>query len=134
MKPASDRRGAEPQASTAGVDRPRQSAPGVHLWVVQRVTAMLLGLFVVVHLVTIVTAVRGGLSAREILDRTQGNEASLLFYVVFALAAGLHGAIGLRNIAAETIGLRGRGADIAWLVVGLLTAGFGIRAAIGLYA
>ncbi|WP_369407867.1 succinate dehydrogenase [Roseomonas rosulenta] len=116
------------------MDRPRQSAPGVHLWVVQRVTAMLLGLFVVVHLVTIVTAVRGGLSAREILDRTQGNEASLLFYVVFALAAGLHGAIGLRNIAAETIGLRGRGADIAWLVVGLLTAGFGIRAAIGLYA
>ncbi len=35
----------------------------MHLWVVQRVTAMLLGLAVVVHLVMIVTAVRGGLSA-----------------------------------------------------------------------
>lgn len=108
--------------------------PGVHLWVVQRVTAMLLGIAVVVHLVTIVTAVRGGLSAREILERTQGNEAWLSFYVVFALAAGLHGAIGLRNIAAETIGLRGRGADIAWVAAGLVTAGFGIRAAVGLYA
>jgi fumarate reductase subunit C len=106
----------------------------MHLWVVQRVTAMLLGVAVVVHLVTIVVAVRGGLSAREILDRTQGNEAWLAFYVVFALAAGLHGAIGLRAIAAETLGIRGRGADLAWVTAGLLTAGFGIRAAIGLYA
>lgn len=105
-----------------------------HLWVVHRLTAMVLGIAVLVHLVTIVAAVRGGLSAREILDRTQGNEAWLAFYVVFALAAGLHGAIGLRNIAAETIGLRGRGADIAWVLLGCLTAGFGIRAAIGLYA
>jgi fumarate reductase subunit C len=114
-----------------GPDRVRAQT---HLWVAQRVTAMVLGIAVVVHLVTIVTAVRGGLSAREILDRTQGNEAWLAFYVVFALAAGLHGAIGLRNIAAETIGLRGRGADVAWLAVGLATAAFGIRAAVGLYA
>jgi fumarate reductase subunit C len=132
---ASDRRRAPPQAGTAGVDRARPAARGqVHLWVVQRVTAMLLGVAVVVHLVTIVVAMRGGLSAREILDRTQGNEAWLAFYVVFALAAGLHGAIGLRAIAAETLGIRGRGADLAWVAAGLLTAGFGIRAAIGLYA
>jgi fumarate reductase subunit C len=102
--------------------------------VAQRVTAMVLGVAVLIHLVTIVTAVRGGLSAREILERTQGSEAWLAFYVVFALAAGLHGAIGLRNIAAETIGLRGRGADIAWILAGFAMAGFGIRAAIGLYA
>lgn len=105
-----------------------------HLWVAQRLTAMILAVAVVVHLVMIVTAVRGGLSAAEILSRTQGNAAWLGFYVVFALAAGLHGAIGLRNIAAETIGLRGRGADLAWVAAGLATAGFGIRAAIGLYA
>lgn len=105
-----------------------------HLWVVQRVTAMLLAVAVVAHLVMIVTAVRGGLSAAEIIARTRGNEAWLIFYVAFALAAGLHGAIGLRNIAAETIGLRGRRADLAWVAAGLVTAGFGIRAAIGLYA
>jgi fumarate reductase subunit C len=131
-------------AGTGGVDRPHQANASVHqhrttraqthLWVAQRVTAMLLGVAVVVHLVMIVTAVRGGLSAAEILSRTRGNEAWLAFYIVFALAAGLHGAIGLRNIAAETIGLRGRGADLAWVAAGLLTAGFGIRAAIGLYA
>lgn len=118
------------------MNRPPQASARAqtHLWVAQRVTAMVLAVAVVVHLVMIVTAVRGGLSAAEIIARTRGNEAWLIFYVVFALAAGLHGAIGLRNIAAETIGLRGRGADLAWVAAGLVTAGFGIRAAIGLYA
>lgn len=104
-----------------------------HLWVVQRITAMILALAVLVHLITIITAMRGGLSAREILARTQGSEVWLIFYVLFALAAGLHGAIGLRNIAGETFGWRGRGLDFCWLGVGLLTAAFGTRAAFGLY-
>ena len=107
---------------------------GTHLWIAQRVTAMILAVAVVVHLVTIVVAVRGGLSAAEIIGRTRGNEAWLAFYAVFALAAGLHGAIGLRGIAAEWLGWRGRGFDLAWLAIGLLTALFGIRAAFGLYA
>lgn len=105
-----------------------------HLWVAQRVTAMILAVAVVVHLVTILLAVRGGLSAAEIIGRTRGNEAWLVFYAVFALAAGLHGAIGLRGIAAEWLGWRGRGFDAAWLALGALTALFGIRAAVGLYA
>jgi len=95
---------------------------------------MLLAFGVVVHLVTIMIAVRGGLSAAEILGRTRGNEAWLTFYAVFALAAGLHGAIGLRAIAAEWLGWRGRGFDLAWVGLGIVTAGFGIRAALGLYA
>ncbi|MFN6252479.1 MAG: succinate dehydrogenase [Acetobacteraceae bacterium] len=105
-----------------------------HLWVVQRITAMILAFAVLVHLITIITAVRGGLTAREILARTQGSEVWLIFYVLFALAAGLHGAIGLRNIAGETLGWRGRGLDFCWLGLGLLTSAFGIRAAFGLYS
>jgi fumarate reductase subunit C len=105
-----------------------------HLWVAQRITAMILALAVLVHLVTIISAVRGGLSAREILARTQGSEIWLGFYVLFSLAAGLHGAIGLRNIAGETLGWRGRGIDFCWLGIGLLMAAFGIRAAWGLYS
>lgn len=107
---------------------------GTHLWVAQRVTAMILAVAVLVHLVTILLAVRGGLSAAEIIGRTRGNLGWLGFYTVFALAAGLHGAIGLRGIAAEWLGWRGRGYDLAWLGIGLLTAAFGIRAALGLYA
>lgn len=107
---------------------------GTHLWLAQRLSAMVLAVAVVVHLVTIMVAVRGGLTAAEIIGRTSGNAAWLAFYAVFALAAGLHGAIGLRGIAAEWAGWRGRGFDIAWLAIGFATAAFGIRAAWGLYA
>ena len=110
------------------------SRAGHHLWVVQRVTAMFLGVAVLVHLVTIMLAVRGGLSAAEILGRTQGATLWFAFYAAFGLTAGLHGAIGLRNIAGEWLGWRGRGFDFAWLGIGVVTAGFGIRAAWGLYA
>ena len=106
----------------------------VHLWAAQRITAAILALGVTVHLATIIIAVRGGLTAAEILGRTRGSFGWLLFYAVFALAAGLHGAIGLRNIAGETLGWRGRGFDAAWLAIGLATALFGIRAAHGLFA
>lgn len=109
-------------------------ARGSGLWMAQRLTAMVLAVAVLVHLVTILVAVRGGLSAAEILGRTRGSEAWLGFYAAFALAAGLHGAIGLRTVAAEWLGWRGRGFDLAWVAAGLLTAGFGIRAAYALYA
>ena len=106
----------------------------MRLWLVQRVTAMWLAVAVLVHLVTILVAVRGGLTAGEIIGRVGGNEAWLAFYASFALAAGLHGAIGLRAIAAEWLGWRGRGFDAAWVGIGLATAAFGTAAAIGLYA
>jgi fumarate reductase subunit C len=116
--------------AVAGAQRRAQT----HLWVAQRITAAVLGVAVAVHLATILWAVRGGLTAAEIIERTRGNEAWLGFYAVFAVAAGLHGAIGLRNIAAEWLGWRGRSADAAWLAIGVATAAFGIIAAAGLYA
>lgn len=106
---------------------------GQHLWAAQRITAAFLAVAVAVHLLTILYAVRGGLSAEEILNRLRGAEAWFAFYALFALSAGIHGAIGLRNVAAEWVGWRGRGFDLAWIAIGLLTAAFGIRAAWGLY-
>lgn len=105
----------------------------VHLWAAQRVTAVFLALAVLVHLATIMLAVRGGLSGAEIVGRLRGAEGWLAFYALFALAAGIHGAIGMRNIAGEWLGWRGRGFDALWLAIGFATAGFGIRAAWGLY-
>lgn len=58
------------------------------LWYAQRISAMVLALCVLVHLVTILYAMRGGLSATEILARTRGNNAFALFYVVFVLKIG----------------------------------------------
>jgi fumarate reductase subunit C len=84
------------------------------LWTLQRATAVVLALCVVVHLATIIYAVRGGLNAHEILARTRGNYAWAMFYSTFVLAAAVHGAIGLRAIALEW--LRMRGALLEWTI------------------
>ena len=55
-------------------------------WYWQRISAMLLALLVLVHLAVMVYAVRGGLSAAEILGRTQGSWAFGAFYALFVLA------------------------------------------------
>lgn len=99
-------------------------------WVMQRATAVILALCVVVHLATIIYAVRGGLTAGEILGRTRGSLAWGAFYTVFVLAAAVHGAIGLRNIAAEWLGWRGDSAEVAVTVVALTLTMLGLRAVV----
>jgi fumarate reductase subunit C len=100
----------------------------VLLWGAQRASAMVLALCVVVHLVTIIYAVRNGLSAAEILGRTRGNGGWLAFYAVFVAAVAIHAPIGLRNMLAETLDWRGRGADIFAMAVALSLVMWGWRA------
>jgi fumarate reductase subunit C len=98
------------------------------LWVAQRVTAVLLAGFVLVHLATMIYAVRAGLTAQAMLERTHSSAAWPAFYALFVLAAALHGAIGLRTVAAEWLGWRGRGANAAVAAIGLALALLGLRA------
>ncbi|HSN21161.1 MAG TPA: hypothetical protein VLS49_10820 [Usitatibacter sp.] len=104
------------------------------LWVAQRATAAFLAVFVLVHLATIVYAVRGGLTAAEILARTHASPAIPLFYGLFVLAASIHGAIGLRTIAGEWLAWRGRSADAAVALVGLGLLALGLRAVVAVTA
>ena len=104
------------------------------LWLAQRVTAAILAVCVAVHLVTIIYAVRGGLSAAEILARTRGSVMWGGFYTVFVVAAAIHGAIGLRTVAAEWLGFRGDAAEWAMTVVGLVLTITGLRAVVAVVA
>jgi len=70
-------------------------------WYWQRISAMVLALCVLVHLVVMVYAVRGGLDGAEILARTRGNLGFGAFYTVFVLACAVHVPTGLANIAVE---------------------------------
>jgi fumarate reductase subunit C len=106
----------------------------VRLWVAQRVTAMVLAVCVCVHLVTIIMAVRGGLTAAEILGRTRGSVAFAVFYGVFVLAAAIHAAIGLRNVASEWLGWRGDSAEVAVTVFAFLLTVLGLRGVWAVYA
>ncbi|MEO1140020.1 MAG: succinate dehydrogenase [Pseudomonadota bacterium] len=80
----------------------------LRLYMFQRITALLMIPFVLIHLGVMIYAIQGGLSAAEILGRTQGSVLWLMFYGGFVLAAGIHAAIGLRVIAHEWLGLNGK--------------------------
>jgi len=100
----------------------------VLLWTAQRASAVVLALCVIVHLVTIIYAVRNGLSAAEILGRTRGSYAWCGFYAVFVAAIAVHAPIGLRSVLAETFNWRGAGLEVAVTVVGVALALWGFRA------
>ena len=121
--------------SGAGQGYAVESAPGraarteVWLWIAQRASAALLALCVLVHLFTIIYAVRHGLSGEAILARTRGNAAGLTFYVVYVLAIAVHAPIGLRTLCQEWLGWRS--ASLNWFIAAIAAAlfVFGLRAA-----
>lgn len=105
----------------------------VLLWGAQRVSAAILALGVIVHLVTIIYAVRSGLSADEVLGRTRGSVSWAAFYALFVAAVAVHAPIGLRNVISETTGWRGRGLDWALLALAVALALWGARAIIAVF-
>jgi fumarate reductase subunit C len=86
-------------------------------WYWQRISAMVLMVFVLIHLGLILYAMRGGLTAAEILGRTQGNLGLGVFYAVFVLACVIHVPLGLQKIAEEWAGMKPLAAQ-------MLTRGF----------
>ena len=103
------------------------------LWVAQRASAAVLGACVLVHLVTMIYAVRGGLSAAEILSRTQGNPAWFAFYSVFVLAIVVHVPIGLRAVLGEWLGWRSPSRDWVLAVVAGFLGTMGMRAVLAVF-
>ena len=98
------------------------------LFALQRFSAMLLAPLVIVHLGLILYAVRGGLTADEILGRTQGSIGWALFYGLFVLAVSVHAPIGLRNVLKEWTPWRGRSLEIAMLALAAALLASGLRA------
>ena len=102
-------------------------------WYWMRITSMVLALCVLVHLATIIYAVRGGLSAAEILGRTRGSVAFAAFYGVFVLACAVHVPVGLEAIVREWFRTGPRAArSIAW-VAAIAILVLGLRAVWSLF-
>ena len=80
-------------------------------YTLQRLSALVMIPLVITHLALVVYAMRGGLTAAEILARTQGSTRWALFYGLFVISVSLHAGLGLRNVLDEWTGL-GRGACI----------------------
>lgn len=98
------------------------------LFVLQRISAMVLAPLVLIHLGLIIVAVQGGLSADEILGRTRGSVAWAAFYALFVLAAAVHAPIGVRTILREMTPWRGRSLDLAAVAFAAILLALGLRA------
>src|SRR5262245_21556996 len=105
----------------------------VLLWTAQRMSAVVLAVCVLIHILTLIYAVRNGLSAAEILGRTRGNAAWAAFYILFVLAIAVHAPIGLRNVLTESFGWRGTSLEVVVLVIGLALAIWGCRAVLAVF-
>ncbi len=100
----------------------------VRLYLWQRATAAVMVPLLAAHLVVTFWATRRGLSAADVLARTRGSVAWAAFYGAFVIAAAIHASIGLRNILAEWLALRGRTLDAAAWLIGLVLLSLGLRA------
>ncbi|MFQ5936512.1 MAG: succinate dehydrogenase [Acidiferrobacterales bacterium] len=104
------------------------------LWFAQRISGAVLALAVIVHIATVVYAVRGGLNAAEIIARVDGNVAWFGFYLLFVAAAAVHAPLGVRTILAEATPLRGSLPGLLAALFGIALAVLGWRAAFSLFA
>ncbi len=98
------------------------------LFALQRLTAMVMAPFVLVHVGVVIYAVRGGLTAGEILSRTEGNWLWIVFYGLFVVSVSLHVPIGLRNILIEWLKLGRPAASVVGLAFGAALLVLGMRA------
>jgi len=103
------------------------------LFIAQRASAVVLAVTAAVHLATIIYAVRGGLTAGEILARTHHNVWFLALYALFVVAVAIHAPIGLRNVVREWTIWRGRSLDAALAVFAVLLLALGLRASVAVF-
>ncbi len=103
------------------------------LWYWQRISAMVLALCVLIHLVTILVAVKGGLSGAEILARTRGSALTLVFYGSFVLACAVHAPIGMMKILSEWTALPQGAVNALCAAFGAILLMVGITAVSGVY-
>jgi fumarate reductase subunit C len=89
---------------------------------------------VLVHIAVMVYAVQDGLSAGEILGRTRGNAGWAAFYAVFVAVVAVHAPIGLRAVATEWLGWRGRSLGIVLHLFALVLLAMGLRAVWAVFA
>jgi fumarate reductase subunit C len=105
-----------------------------HLFLAQRLSALLLAPLVVVHIALIIIAVRNGLTAEEILSRTGGSVVWAVFYGAFVIAAAIHAPIGIRTILNEWTPLNGNISNAIAMTFAFAVLVLGLRAVIAVTA
>ena len=91
------------------------------LYLLQRITAMIMAPLVLLHLGVMIVAIQGGLDSAEILSRTRGSLFWGGTYGLFVLAVSVHAAIGIRVVLFEWLSIKDLKLTlVSWLVFTLL--------------
>ncbi|MGE5168789.1 MAG: hypothetical protein ACM3JC_00315 [Rudaea sp.] len=112
--------GESPTVAPGNVAEARDVRFAAWRFVLQRASAAALAFCVVVHLATIIYAVRHGLSSQAIVARVHASALWPAFYTVFVVAAAIHAPLGFRVVAEEWLRWRGRGIDVVLAVFALV--------------
>tara|TARA_B100000900_G_C20471172_1_gene671457 strand:- start:712 stop:1041 length:330 start_codon:yes stop_codon:yes gene_type:complete len=96
------------------------------LYLMQRLTALIMAPLVIGHIIVMIYAVQGGLSAAEILGRTQGSIFWALFYGLFVVSVSVHATIGIRTVLFEWAHMRGAVLNIICSILCLGLLGLGL--------
>lgn len=97
----------------------------LRLFLLHRLSAVLLLGLGLVHLVTLAVASQGPLDAAAILARTRSSWLWPPLYTLFVLAAATHASLGLRTIGREWLGWSGAR---WWVGLWIGLTGLGLRA------
>jgi fumarate reductase subunit C len=100
----------------------------VRAYAIQRITAMLLVPFIIVHLAVIFYATSKGLSASAILSRTRGSFGWSAYYLLIVALISIHGSVGLSVILNEWTGLGVRSSRVIGGLMGVILCLLGLRA------
>jgi fumarate reductase subunit C len=100
----------------------------VRLYLLQRLSALIMAPLVVVHLVVMIVAVQNGLDAESILSRTRGSVVWGVVYGTFVVAVSVHAAIGLRTVLHEWLRWKGMLLEVSMWLIGCTLLVLGMRA------
>jgi succinate dehydrogenase subunit C len=100
----------------------------VRLYLLQRITAMIMAPLVLLHLGVMILAIQGGLDSTEILSRTQGSYFWGSVYGLFVLAVSIHAAIGVRVVLFEWLRIRGMQLNFLCWFLFIVLLMMGVRA------
>ena len=99
----------------------------VRLYVLQRLTALIMAPMIIAHLVTILYATRAGLTAEAILARVHSAPWIPLFYALFVVTVSIHAPLGLRKIFIEWCGVSDKAANRLAVAIFTLFLVMGLR-------
>jgi fumarate reductase subunit C len=91
------------------------------LYLLQRISALIMAPLVLLHLGVMIVAIQGGLDSAEILSRTRGSLFFGSVYGLFVIMVSIHAAIGLRVVMFEWLSIKGIRLNlVSWLIFTVL--------------